>query len=205
MKKKILFVIPEYSHGGTNKVLENLLNFLDKKKYDINIFSLYEDGGDYYKNVFAPYIVKKTWLYYFLHDNVFTRKIIGLYNKTTRRDNFIWLYKREARTIQERHKYDTVIAFQEGTSTYFVSYMPINNKIAWIHYDYGNKYWNNNKKNEEGVYKKFERIVCVSNTAKDSFITYYPNLRERTVAIHNVLDVNSIIYKSQVSLEGLQR
>ena len=45
MKKKILFVIPEYSHGGTNKSLESLLSAIDEKRYEISIFSLYEDGG----------------------------------------------------------------------------------------------------------------------------------------------------------------
>ena len=80
MKKlKILFVIPEYSHGGTNKSLENLLSLLDKDIYEINIYSLYEDGGDYYKEVFKQYIIKKSRLYYWLHDIFVTRKFMGLY------------------------------------------------------------------------------------------------------------------------------
>lgn len=40
--KCILFVIQEYSHGGTNKSLENKLSLVDKSKYDISIY-LYED------------------------------------------------------------------------------------------------------------------------------------------------------------------
>ena len=101
--KKILFVIPEYSLGGTNKSLENLLLFLNKEMYDISIFCLYEDGGDYYKKVFAPYILRKSKLYYWLHDNVYTRKIIGLYNKVTKRENFTILYKREVLHLEKKH------------------------------------------------------------------------------------------------------
>ena len=44
---KLLFIIPEYSHGGTNKSLENLLALLDHTKYEVSIYCLYEDGGDY--------------------------------------------------------------------------------------------------------------------------------------------------------------
>jgi hypothetical protein len=50
--KKILFVIPEYSHGGTNKSLDTLVAFLDKKEFCISICCLYEDGGDFYKKKF---------------------------------------------------------------------------------------------------------------------------------------------------------
>lgn len=202
MKKKILFVIPEYSHGGTNKVLENLLSFLDKKKYDINIFSLYEDGGDYYKNVFAPYIVKKTWLYYFLHDNVFTRKIMGLYNRITKRDNFNWLYKREANMLQSAHHYDTIIAYQEGTATTFVSNIIDNvKKIAWIHCDYGNWATEWQKKGDIYKYKIYHKIVCVSETAKNIFISVFPEFQDKTVAIYNVQDRETIIQMSNQSVD----
>ena len=86
MKKRILFVIPEYSHGGTNKSLENLLALIDKNRYGISIFCLYEDGPNYYKKLFAPYILKKSRLYYLLHDNSFTRKFMVLYNKLTKKE-----------------------------------------------------------------------------------------------------------------------
>lgn len=54
MKKKILFVIPVYSHGGTNKSLESLLSAIDEKRYEISIFSLYEDGGVFTKIYLTP-------------------------------------------------------------------------------------------------------------------------------------------------------
>ena len=195
-KTNILFIIPEFSHGGTNKVLENLLSFIDNDKYDINIYSLYEDGGEYYKKIFKPYLIPKSHLYYWFHDNAITRKILGFYNKITKRDNFTWLYKREAYLIQKRHFYDTVIAFQEGSSTLFASHMPIKKRIAWIHCDYRILYRNNKNKNEEQIYEKFKFIVCVSNNATRSFTVLYPELNERTITIHNIMDVNSIIKKS---------
>ena len=198
MKKKILFVIPEYSHGGTNKVLENLLSFIDNDKYNINIYSLFEDGGGYYKNVFRPYLISKSRLYYWLHDNTITRKIFGLYNRITKRDNFTWLYKREACLIQKKNNYDIVIAFQEGYATFFTSYIPIKKRIAWIHCDYGVLYRKN--RSEKQLYEKYKTIVCVSNNAARNFTVLYPEFEKRTIAIHNVMDVDSIIKKSYESL-----
>lgn len=202
MKKKILFVIPEYSHGGTNKVLENLLSFLDKKKYDINIFSLYEDGGNYYKNVFAPYIVKKSGLYYFLHDNVVSRKIMGLYNKITKKNNYTWLYKREANMLQSKHHYNTIIAYQEGAATTFVSYITDNvKKIAWVHCDYRNWASEERKKRDIYIYEQYHKIVCVSETAKNNFSTVFPKYQEKTITVYNVQNRETIIQMSNQSVD----
>lgn len=145
--KRLLFVIPEYSHGGTNKSLENLFHFIDKEKYEVSIYSLYEDDGRLYKDIFAPYTVKKSTLYYLLHDNKITRKAMGATMKLSSKTNFNWLYKREAKLLQKQYNFDTVIAYQEGTPTLFTSYFSKPKKISWIHYDYavrkgfkGNKY-----------------------------------------------------------------
>lgn len=193
MRKKILFVIPEYSHGGTNKSLENLLSFLDKNKYDINIFSLYEDGGNYYKNVFAPYIVKKSVLYYFLHDNVVSRKIMGLYNMITKKKNFSWLYKREANMLQSKYHYNTIIAYQEGTATTFVSYITGNvKKIAWVHCDYKDWAKSSQQKKDKLTYSSFTKVVCVSETAKESFCKVLPEYTYKSTTVYNTLDIERI-------------
>lgn len=188
--KRILFVIPEYSHGGTNKSLENLLSLIDKTKYQISVYCLYEDGGEYYKKVFAPYVLKKSRLYYWMHDNVWTRKVMGLYNKLTKKDNFTWLYKREVRHLQRHHDFDTVIAYQEGTATAFVSYFTKVKKIAWIHCDYGA--WSNGvkRKVDEVYYSNINLIVCVSESAKKSFVDLYPEYESKTTTIYNVVRVN---------------
>ena len=42
--KKILFFIPNLMHGGAEKVLVNLVNNLDKEKYDITVQTLFDVG-----------------------------------------------------------------------------------------------------------------------------------------------------------------
>ena len=189
---KLLFVIPEYSHGGTNKSLENLLALIDKTKYKISIFCLYEDGGDYYKKLFAPYVLKKSRLYYWMHDNVLTRKVMGFYNKVTKRDNFGRLYRREVGHLQQKYCFDTIVAYQEGTATKFVSFFTNGNKIAWIHCDYGT--WTNGirRKSDEICYSNINNIVCVSESARKSFVAIFPEFQKRTCSIYNLLNTQVI-------------
>ena len=153
MKKKILFVIPEYSHGGTNKSLESLLSAIDEKRYEISIFCLYEDGGVFYKNIFKPYIIAKSLLYVLAHDNVITRKVMGVAMKLFKNLSFNWLYRYEANRLQHKYKFDAVIAFQEGSATQFVSLInyPVN-RIAWVHCDYANRFAAIEKKSELSLY-----------------------------------------------------
>jgi glycosyltransferase involved in cell wall biosynthesis len=192
MRKKILFIIPEYSHGGTNKSLENLLTFMDKSKYDISIFCLYEDGPDYYKKLFAPYILKKSHLYYWLHDNAFTRKIMGLYNKFTKKNNFEFLYKREAKLIQKKYTFDVVIAYQEGASTVFVTYFDTKRKIAWYHRPYVDF---NNIEYYTKLYSTFDAIPCVSNVFVKMFQDALPLVKDKVCCIYNTLN-NDFIRQS---------
>ncbi len=202
MKKKILFIIPEYSHGGTNKSLENLLHFLDKEKYEINIYCLYEDGEEYYKKKFEPYIIKKSRIYYLLHDNVVTRKIIGAYNRISGRDIMVWVNKREVKLLQDNNNYDYVVAFQEGSATMFTSLFSTNiNKIAWIHWFYGTSIINNyDVDNDFITYSNFEKIVCVSDKAADAFVDKIPKLRKRVDSIYNLLDTKYIISQSYIPI-----
>lgn len=197
MKKKILFVIPEYSHGGTNKSLESLLSAIDEKRYEISIFSLYEDGGVFYKNIFNPYIIAKSLLYVLAHDNVITRKVMGVAMKLFKNLSFNWLYRYEANRLQRKYKFDTVIAFQEGSATQFVSLIsyPVN-RIAWVHCDYANRFAAIEKKSELSLYCLYNHIVSVSYSAVHSFNSIYPELKERTKCIYNLIDCSYILRQS---------
>ncbi len=197
MKRKLLFVIPEYIHGGTNKSLENLLSLIDKEKYEISIFCLYEDGADYYKKLFAPYIFKKSKLYYWLHDNTFTRKFIGLYNKITKRDNFGFLYKREVNRIQKKYDLDAVIAYQEGLATVFASLFDVKRKIAWFHSPYVKRYFKNNLNYYAHIYQKFDAIPCVSDVFVKMFQEAIPTVKNKVCCIYNTLNTNFILKSAE--------
>lgn len=66
---------------------------------------------------------------------------MGVAMKLFKNLSFNWLYRYEANRLQRKYKFDTVIAFQEGSATQFVSLIsyPVN-RIAWVHCDYANRF-----------------------------------------------------------------
>ena len=42
--KKVLFLIHDLGQGGAEKVLVNLVNNLDKEKFDVTVMSLFDVG-----------------------------------------------------------------------------------------------------------------------------------------------------------------
>ena len=203
--KNILFVIPEYSFGGTNKSLQNLINLLDTTKYKIHVFCLYEDGGNYYKNVFKKFIVKKGLFYYFLHDNVVTRKILGVYQRLNKNYQFHWLYKHEARRLEKKYNFDIVISYQELLSTEFVSYFKVPKKIAWVQCDYPVLVGKSRYGEDLSYYQKYHTVVCVSNYVTQSMKSFYPQLSVSFAAIYNTLDIDFIRIKSKEGKSGFDK
>ena len=200
---KVLFVIPEYSFGGTNKSLENLLALMDKRKYDVSVYCLYEDGGDYYKKVFAPYIIKKSKLYYWLHDNIYTRKIMGFVNKITKTDHFTFLYKYEATFLQRKYDFDIVVAYQEGKVTEVVSFFPSVRRIAWVQCDYPQLVGNVRYDIDKAYYDGYDKIVCVSEYTAYSMRNFFHLPDEKVVGIHNTLNVEHITVMAEGVCEEL--
>ena len=44
MKKKLLFVVHTLQIGGAEKILVNILKYISKRKYDITVLALVDDG-----------------------------------------------------------------------------------------------------------------------------------------------------------------
>lgn len=197
MKKKILFVIPDFYIGGTNKSLENPLLLIDSNIYEIRIFSLYEDGDFYYKEkVFKPYLIKKSFFYRLFHDHFWFRKFSTLASLLFRCNASRLLHKFEINRIQKKEKFDTVIAYQESSATICVSMLRnCSNRIAWVHCEL--RYWlqdlvKGRKLEEAGDYSKYDKIICVSESARQSFLSLYPHLSDRVMFIYNSVDDNHI-------------
>ena len=53
--KKILFLIHDLGQGGAEKVLVNLVNNMDREKFDITVMSLFDVGVN--RQFLAPHIL----------------------------------------------------------------------------------------------------------------------------------------------------
>lgn len=194
--KKVLFILQEYTQGGITKCLENMLGFIKQTDLDIYVYSLYEDGGDYYKRVFSDRIVAKSKLYYYLHDNKYTRKLMGAYNKMTHRFNFGFLYRHEATYLQNKYHFDVVVAYHEGMTVEFASYFSDAKKVTWFHCD-PKILGRSMLEDYSQYYNQMNIVVGVSNVVKTSFLELMPHFKGEVQVIHNLLDTDMIKDKSK--------
>lgn len=155
--KKVLFFIDSLGHGGAEKVLVNLVNNLDDKKYDITLMTIFDVGVNkkYLKDkIKYRYLFKRLF-----HGNVMLFRCFSP----------SFLYKR---IIGE--KYDVVVSYLEGNTTRILSGCPYSDtkKIAWIHIEMDEKdrfYPYRSREECIRCYEKFDDIVGVSQTVVDSF------------------------------------
>lgn len=194
MKEKVLFVISSFGTGGICRSLQNTLNYLDTRKFEVDVFAMIPDGvygGEFNNCNVLPsnYLLSAICPnYYTLHG---TKKIVGYLAKIINRlskDCFMsFVMKHIVNSLVKKGKYKAIIAYSEGLPTRFVSVAFHPNKIAWIHCDYRN-YLKISGKNEYKIYRSFEHIVCVSHYTCESFISIYPDFASKTKYIYNVLD-----------------
>lgn len=166
--KKVLFFLESLAGGGAEKVLSDIVCNLDKSKYDITVCTVTDEGV--YQDKVSGVCKYKSFLkmsdYHAggIKKIVFWLKIKFIY--------YFWphlVYK-----IFIHDQYDIEIAFLEGFATKLIA--SANNhskKIAWVHVDMGkNTYADKTYKNKEAhiaTYRKYSKVVCVSNSVKEAF------------------------------------
>lgn len=94
--------------------------------------------------------------------------------------------------------YDVVCVMSEGSAfRREVGNSSSKRKVQFIHTDYvGWKYaseWTRQiTADDEELYKKFDKIVLLSENIRDRFIAIYPSLKEKTVVNQNLMPVDEI-------------
>jgi glycosyltransferase involved in cell wall biosynthesis len=182
--KKILFLIPTLAHGGAEKVLVNLVNNFDKKKFDITVQTLF-DGG-----------INKQYL----KSNI---KTISVFKKVFPGNSHIFkffspefLYKRFVKEY-----YDIIVSYLEGPTARIVSGCTDKDTkfVSWIHCkmdtekaaSVGFRSFAEAKK----CYNKFDYTACVSQWVKDYFIKTF-DFKKPIGVLYNTIETNEIIEKS---------
>lgn len=198
--KKLLIVIPSYRWGGDSTALFNLLNHLDPNRYSIDIFPLVNEG---------PYKDRYTHCS-FLNSNASVEALVKPFHpsaslsafrpfvfKTLKRLSngkyMRFVFRRVGRKLVQNSHYDAVIAWTEWEPTIFVSCIPHKYKLAWMHCDYAA---NLHSRMDDEAYTELDRIICVSRFCKGRFLCLFPDLKDKVVVLHNVLDVLTIKEKA---------
>ena len=211
-KKKVLFLIHTLGGGGAEKVLVNLVNNLDRKKYDITVMTVIDTG--IYKSALKSDIKYKT-IFKLPPTNKKKKNVQisgSLLNGSSKKKWLINLYTKfwQKAPLRLIHKlfigngYDIEIAFLEGISAKIIANSSNSSakKYAWIHVDllqqHKSKNVFSNFSDEQDTYNKFDKIICVSDIVKNSFVKLFKDIDQSKVIVkHNIIDRNEIIEKSK--------
>lgn len=182
--KRILFFHPDLRGGGAEKVLVDLLKKLDTNRFEITLFTIFEEGINR-KNL--PLTVRQQWHF---------KKVFRGYSVLQRIFPPSWLYR-----FFIREKYDVVVAYLEGVPTRIVSGCrdQKTKKIAWIHTkidDIGIDSVYNGRKAMRNCYLLFDQVVCVSKVSRENVISYLDLPEDRVKVIYNALDVQGVLTKA---------
>ena len=188
--QKVLFVLENLGCGGAERVLPNLLKYIDRNKFSVAVLTLFDNGvnsgriPDDVKVICrkAPYFRGITYITRFLSPE--------------------FLYKYYIlRAIPEKD-FDVIIAYTHGLTTKIISGALSKVKVAWIHGNIlgvrkhtipGNF---TNRKRMLEVLSRINAFVGVSQCVCDSFIKFI-GYEEKVHLIHNTNDIEEIECKAE--------
>lgn len=179
--KKVLFLIHDLGKGGAEKVLVNLVNHLDRKKFDISVTVLF--GGGVNEQYLSPDIHFRA---------VFPKMLPG---------NSHWM---KLLTPEQLHRlcvsdpYDIEIAYLEGPSVRVISGCgnPDTRLAAWIHSrpasmnSFAGAF--RSEKEARWCYSRFQKISCVSKTICKDFQRIV-RIRNSCEVLYNTIESDQIL------------
>lgn len=199
MKKKIIFRSGSLRMGGLERVLIEVLQTIDREKFDIYLV-IDDDCGK--ENIFEKDIPKDI-KYFFLKPEKLIREtekykmkkknIIYklIYNLMMEKENRI-MYKNMQQILKELGEIDVIVDFDAGASKY-IEKLDIKKKIVWIHNSIPNL-----KKKESKIKRfgkrleKYDKVVAICDEMKEEIENIYPNLKGKVNRIYNPFNFERI-------------
>ena len=204
MRQRILFVAQNMDVGGIQTSLVNLLKYVDTHHSDDYEISLFSFGKGALLNQ-IPNSVPVTLGNRFLQlsaepffsvlkrkhpADILLRILLMVYVRLRGSERF---YRKQFQKYISSGEYDIAISyfndvphnyFNQGTNLFVSEFVRAKKKVAWIHSDpikanYDAEYCRR-------IYKRFDRIVCVSRAVETNFHQLLPEYTDKTQVIHNV-------------------
>lgn len=185
---KLIFLTNNLAGGGAEKVLVNLANALAEKEYDVTVRSLVNYG------INIDSLSRKV-----KYEYVFEKNFRGLN----------YLYKLPHWMIYRiicHGTFDVIIPYLQGVLTKIVSCAPDKQKkVAWLHGEVfeKSKLFNNSGRHNDlkKYFGCYDRVVCVSEVVKDSFLRYSGLPNDIAEVLYNTFDVKGIGEKSREAID----
>lgn len=192
--KKLLFITWSISYGyGTEKSLADILNRMDKNKYEVDVLPLFKNSEsnilDSDINILEPLID-------YTKENRDEKKDMDYYYSILANPlKFNKLIK---------NRYDCVIACNHNAPSYLASYMNNTPKVVWIRGDMSELNYNNFNPTtveysgikqeynmQKNVLKTFDNIVVISEVVKKALKDNF-EITENIYEIPNSVDIEKI-------------
>lgn len=199
MKKKVIFRSGSLRMGGLERVLIEVLQTIDREKFDIYLV-IDDDCGE--ENIFEKDIPKDI-KYFFLKPEELIREtekykakkknIIYklIYNLMMERENRV-MYKNMQKILKELGKIDVIVDFDGGASKY-IEKLDIKKKIVWIHNSIPNLKKKAGKIRRFGKrLEKYDRVVAICDEMKEEIENLYPSLKGKVSRIYNPFNFERI-------------
>ena len=159
--KKILFLIHDLGHGGAEKVLVNLVNNLDRTKFDVSVTALF--GGGVNEQFLKPDVHYRA---------VFPRMIPG--NSHLMK----LLSPKQLHRLCVKGRYDIEVSYLEGPSARVISGCGDSETklVSWIHSTtHSETHLSKSFRSlseARGCYRRFDASVFVSQWTRDAFLSF---------------------------------
>lgn len=182
MKKKILFLIHDLGPGGAEKVLVDLVNALDREKFDISLRTLFDWGPN--RQSIAPDVHYSAWVPRDVPANSHWMKL--------------WTPQQLYRKIIPED-FDIVVSFLEGPCVRVVGGCPISANqtkvVSWVHTPILNeaKFTEGfrSRREAEQCYGRADALVFVSEDVRQAFLRYF-RPEKRSEVLYNIYDSQKI-------------
>lgn len=182
---KVLFLIHDLGQGGAEKVLVNLVNNMDREKFDITVMSLF--GGGVNEQFLNP---KIRYLTVFKKTIPANSKLMKLFTPQQLHRMFI------------KDEYDVEVSYLEGPTARIVSgCLSTQTKlISWVHVEQHTRKVAScsfrNEKEAERCYSRFDRHVFVAETVRQDFLRLFSQEKPCDV-LYNTVESNDILRKAR--------
>lgn len=190
--KKILFLIHDLGQGGAEKVLVNLVNNMDRSKFDISVTVLF--GGGVNEQFLKPDI----------HFNVVFPKEIPGNSKLMK-----LLTPQQLHKICVKEHYDIEVSYLEGPSARVVSGCndPDTKLVSWIHVEQHtmDKLAASFRSKQEArtSYSRFDQTVCVSQYVHDDFCRVL-DFQRPCIVLYNTVESEKILASADEAVPELR-
>lgn len=210
--KKLFFLLSSMNVGGVEKAFLGLLSVIPLDKYEVHVGLIQKKGGfmDYLPKevkIHEISVYSKYWR--FINDpplwsiksllkqghiiEALIHCFLYIHFKLT--SNRYWFYKyllRNEPVMSE--KFDLAVAFA-GPSQMMDYYIceKVNAKVkcGWIHFDVSK--FGIDRGMTAQLYKKYQKVFIVSETAKEIFDGLFPQFKDKTEVFYNIVSPDQVI------------